>query len=64
MEMDSIWMKTIKEHNTHTVTQKHPQNADHHHHDQGNWFERHHIFNPNEHISKSSRILRNHKKEF
>ena len=33
---------------THTVTHKHPHNADHHHHDHGNWFERHHIFNPSD----------------
>jgi hypothetical protein len=31
---------------THTVTHKHPHNTDHHH--QGDWFERHHIFNPND----------------
>jgi hypothetical protein len=31
---------------THTVTHKHPHNADHHHH--GDWFERHHIFNPSD----------------
>lgn len=30
----------------HTVTHKHPHNADHHH--QGDWFERHHIFNPSD----------------
>jgi hypothetical protein len=34
--------------NTHTVTHKHPHHADHHHHDNGNWFEKHHIFNPND----------------
>jgi hypothetical protein len=33
---------------THTVTHKHPHNSDHHHHDNGNWFEKHHIFNPND----------------
>ena len=32
----------------HTVTHKHPHHADHHHHDNGNWFEKHHIFNPND----------------
>jgi hypothetical protein len=33
---------------THTVTHKHPHHADHHHHDNGNWFEKHHIFNPSD----------------
>jgi hypothetical protein len=33
---------------THTVTHKHPHNAEHHHHDNGNWFEKHHIYNPSD----------------
>lgn len=33
---------------THTVTHKHPHHADHHHHDNGNWFEKHHIYDPSD----------------